>query len=48
VDFHPVPPKALVDGPQAMLLKELPYFLDDVRIAREAYLKRVALRRQQV
>ena len=44
VDFHPAPPKALVDGPQAMLLKELPYFLEDVQIAREAYLKRVALR----
>ncbi len=43
VDFHPVPPKALVDGPQAMLLKELPYFLEDVQIAREAYLKRVEL-----
>ena len=48
VDFHPAPPKALVDGPQAMLLKELPYFLEDVQIAREAYLKRVALRLQQV
>jgi 3-deoxy-7-phosphoheptulonate synthase len=44
VDFHPAPPKALVDGPQALLLKELPYFLEDVQIAREAYLKRVALR----
>ena len=43
VDFHPAPPKALVDGPQAMLLKELPYFLEDVQIAREAYLQRVAL-----
>jgi len=43
VDFHPAPPKALVDGPQAMLLKELPYFIEDVQIAREAYLKRVAL-----
>ncbi len=43
VDFHPAPPKALVDGPQALLLKELPYFLEDVQIAREAYLKRVAL-----
>jgi 3-deoxy-7-phosphoheptulonate synthase len=46
VDFHPAPPKALVDGPQAMLLKELPYFLEDVQIAREAYLKRVALRQR--
>jgi 3-deoxy-7-phosphoheptulonate synthase len=47
VDFHPDPPKALVDGPQAMLLKELPYFLDDVQIAREAYLNRIKLRQQQ-
>ncbi|OGB30270.1 MAG: 3-deoxy-7-phosphoheptulonate synthase [Burkholderiales bacterium RIFCSPLOWO2_12_FULL_61_40] len=46
VDFHPAPPKALVDGPQALLLKELPYFLEDVQIAREAYLKRVALRQR--
>ncbi len=43
VDFHPAPVKALVDGPQALLLSELPYFLEDVQIAREAYLKRVAL-----
>jgi 3-deoxy-7-phosphoheptulonate synthase len=43
VDFHPVPAKALVDGPQALLLNELPYFLEDVQIAREAYLRRVAL-----
>jgi len=47
VDFHPVPPSALVDGPQAMLMNELPYFLEDVQIAREAYLKRVALRQRQ-
>jgi len=46
VDFHPAPPKALVDGPQAMLLKELPYFLEDVQIAREAYLKRVVLQQR--
>ena len=40
VDFHPDPSTALVDGPQALLLNELPYFLDDVRIAREAYEER--------
>jgi 3-deoxy-7-phosphoheptulonate synthase len=45
VDFHPEPAKALVDGPQALLLKELPYLLEDVQIAREAYEKRVALQR---
>ena len=43
VDFHPVPSKALVDGPQALLIKELPFFLEDVRIARQAYQQRVAL-----
>jgi len=43
VDFHPEPAKALVDGPQALLLKELPEFLEDVKIARDAYLHRAAL-----
>jgi 3-deoxy-7-phosphoheptulonate synthase len=43
VDFHPQPSRALVDGPQAMLLKELPHFLEDVQIAREAYEKRLRL-----
>ncbi|MEW5942796.1 MAG: 3-deoxy-7-phosphoheptulonate synthase [Pseudomonadota bacterium] len=45
VDFHPHPAKALVDGPQALLLEELPQFLEDVRIAREAYEKRAKLAR---
>lgn len=40
VDFHPSPSEALVDGPQALLLDELPLFLEDVRIVREAYLAR--------
>jgi len=43
VDFHPEPKKALVDGPQALTLKELPYFLEDIRITRAAYEQRVAL-----
>ena len=43
VDFHPEPDRALVDGPQALLLKELPHFLEDVQIVREAYEKRVRL-----
>ena len=43
VDFHPAPQKALVDGPQALLLDELPIFLEDVDIARQAYLKRTQL-----
>lgn len=40
VDFHPEPSKALVDGPQALLLEELPHYLQDIAIAREAYEKR--------
>lgn len=47
VDFHPTPTKALVDGPQALLLEELPYFLEDVAIAREAYEKRRKLAQKQ-
>ncbi len=43
VDFHPAPHRALVDGPQALLLAELPRFLEDVQIVREAYEKRAAL-----
>jgi 3-deoxy-7-phosphoheptulonate synthase len=46
VDFHPEPSKALVDGPQALTLEELPYFIEDVMIAREAYEKRLAKSRQ--
>ena len=34
VDFHPAPPKALVAGREAMLLKEFPYFLEAVHRAR--------------
>jgi 3-deoxy-7-phosphoheptulonate synthase len=43
VDFHPAPAEALVDGPQALKLEELPHFLEDVQVAREAYEKRLAL-----
>ena len=43
VDFHPAPAQALVDGPQALKLEELPHFLEDVQVAREAYQKRLAL-----
>jgi len=42
-DFHPAPESALVDGPQALTLAELPQFLEDVQIAREAFEKRLAL-----
>jgi 3-deoxy-7-phosphoheptulonate synthase len=43
VDFHPEPALALVDGPQALMLSELPQFLEDVQIAHNAYLSREAL-----
>ena len=43
VDFHPAPARALVDGPQALTLEELPYFLEDVKIARQAYEMRTRL-----
>ncbi len=42
VDFHPEPTKAMVDGPQALLLDELPFFLEDVQIARDAYERRLS------
>ncbi len=43
VDFHPDPKVALVDGPQALRLDELPQFLEDVQIVRKAYEQRRAL-----
>jgi 3-deoxy-7-phosphoheptulonate synthase len=45
VDIHPCPEKALCDGPQALLFDELPRFVEDVGISREAYVKRCALAR---
>jgi 3-deoxy-7-phosphoheptulonate synthase len=39
-DFHPRPEQALVDGPQALHLDELAWFLEDIKIARSAYLAR--------
>ena len=42
----PAPDKALVDGPQALLMNELPYFLEDIQITRNAYLKRKALNQE--
>ncbi|MCC6132676.1 MAG: 3-deoxy-7-phosphoheptulonate synthase [Acidobacteria bacterium] len=46
VDFHPDPARALVDGPQALRLEELRWFLDDVQIARSAYENRCSLARR--
>jgi 3-deoxy-7-phosphoheptulonate synthase len=46
-DFHPVPNKALVDGPQALRMHELEHFLGDIQIARDAFLARQALKAAQ-
>lgn len=46
VDVHPNPVKALVDGPQALLMEELPEFLEDIQIARGAYEERRRLRQR--
>ena len=43
VDFHQTPERALLDGAQALTLEELPHFLEDVRVVREAYEKRLAI-----
>lgn len=43
VDLHPRPEEALCDGPQALVLDELGYLLDDVHIVRRAYEERLAL-----
>jgi 3-deoxy-7-phosphoheptulonate synthase len=43
VDFHPEPTKALVDGPQALLMDELPKFLDDMAASHEFYQKRLKI-----
>ncbi len=40
VEFHPRPEVALCDGPQALKLEELPHFIEDMHIVREAYLQR--------
>jgi len=40
IDFHPNPATALVDGPQALTLDELAHYIQDIQIARQAYLKR--------
>jgi 3-deoxy-7-phosphoheptulonate synthase len=41
VDFHPRPEKALCDGPQALMLEELPEFIRDVERVRRCYEDRV-------
>jgi len=39
VEFHPVPEKALCDGPQAIPIEELPLYLKYVNKVRETYLE---------
>ncbi len=46
VEFHPRPEVALCDGPQALTLEELPHFIEDMHIVREAYLQRKDLARR--
>ncbi|MES2213135.1 MAG: 3-deoxy-7-phosphoheptulonate synthase [Pseudomonadota bacterium] len=43
VDVHDTPKTALVDPHQAISLDDLPWFLEDIACAREAYLKRQLL-----
>jgi 3-deoxy-7-phosphoheptulonate synthase len=40
VDFHPRPEKALVDGPQALLMDEFPAYLEDIRLCHDTWKKR--------
>jgi len=44
VDFHPKPELALCDGPQALLLEELDYFVRDAQLVRRTYVERCKLR----
>lgn len=46
-DFHPKPASALVDGPQALLMDELEWFIEDLHLAREAFLKRCELEKSR-
>lgn len=46
VDFHHSPQKAVVDAKQAIPLKQLGWFLDDIMIVRETYEKRKRLAAQ--
>jgi 3-deoxy-7-phosphoheptulonate synthase len=40
VDFHPQPEEAVVDGPQALRLDELPCYIQDVELAWDTYQQR--------
>lgn len=42
-DFHPKPEKALVDGPQALLMSELSPFLADIQLCHDTWKERQRL-----
>jgi 3-deoxy-7-phosphoheptulonate synthase len=42
-ETHPEPAKALSDGAQALLLHELPHYVEDLRLVRKAYEDRLAI-----
>jgi 3-deoxy-7-phosphoheptulonate synthase len=46
VDFHPDPDVALCDGPQALTLDEIPYFVADAQLVRSTYEERLKLAQQ--
>ena len=48
VDVHPKPEEALCDGPQALLLSELEYFIRDAELVRGAYDERLKLRQRSL
>ncbi len=46
VDFHPQPEQALVDGPQALYLEELPTFVQDMALVHQTYRRRCQLAKE--
>jgi len=48
IEAHPKPEMALCDGAQAMRMDELEYLIEDINIARNAYLQRKELAQRQL
>lgn len=46
VDIHPEPATALVDAKQALSINQLGWFLEDVKLCRNTYLRRLELARE--
>ncbi len=42
-EIHPEPSRALSDGAQALLPNEIEHYVEDLKLVRECYLKRIAL-----